>query len=174
MIPLNFLKKLLCLSMLCMALVVLSACLGKTESKSKADYLQPSPPAVDVSLQEAKAKVPFIIKQPTVPFEVTEQSTRLLETNGTYEAVEMTYANKDEDLNLILLITNSKADTPPTGKKGQKLTNGSQTWDQGNGEVSAIYWRHEGLTYALVSGKNNNLEPLYDYGTLIEIANTVQ
>ncbi|MGQ8875009.1 hypothetical protein [Paenibacillus sp. TSA_86.1] len=136
--------------------------------------VEPSPPAVEVSLQEAEARVPFKIKQPVVPFEVTEQSTRILETNGTYEAVEMTYANREEDLNLILLITSSKVDTPPKGKKGQKLTNGAQTWDQGNTEVSSIYWRHEGLTYAVVSGKNNNLEPLYDYPTLLKIANTIR
>lgn len=53
-------------------------------------------------------------------------------------------------------------------------SDGSQTWDQGDGHVSAIYWRNEGLTYSLISGKNNNLEPLYDYQTLIEIANTIK
>ncbi|WP_434749380.1 hypothetical protein [Paenibacillus amylolyticus] len=157
-----------------MVLVILSACSKKTESNTMVGDVEPNPPAVEVSLQEAESRVPFKIKQPVVPFEVTEQSTRLLETNGTYEAVEITYANKDEDLNLILLITNSKVDTPPKGKIGEKLTNGSQTWDQGNAEASSIYWRYEGLTYAVVSGKNNNLEPLYDYVTLLKIANTIQ
>lgn len=167
-------EKILCLCMLCMILVVLSACSQKTESKQMTDDVELSSPAVEVSLQEAEARVPFKIKQPVMPFEVTEQSTRLLETNGTYDAVEITYVKKDENANVILLITNSKVDTPPTGKKGQKLTNGLQTWDQGNGEVSAIYWRHEGLTYTVVSGKNNNLEPLYDYETLLKIADTIQ
>lgn len=173
MIELAILKKIMCLSMLCMVLLVLSACSEKTESSLVTGDVEPSLPAVEVSVQEAEARVPFKIKQPVVPFEITEQSTRILETNGTYEAVEMTYANKDEDANLILLITNSKADTPPKGKIGRKLTNGSQTWDQGNEEISAIYWRYDGLTYALVSGKSNNLEPMYDYTTLLEIANTI-
>ncbi|MNC41753.1 hypothetical protein D3C75_905310 [compost metagenome] len=73
-----------------------------------------------------------------------------------------------------MMITNSKVKTSPNGKKGLKLANGSQTWDQGNDHISAIYWRNEGLTYSLVSGKNNNLEPLYDYKTLIEIADTIR
>lgn len=170
----NRLKKMWCISVSCILFIVLSACSQQTESTPMTGDSEPSLPAVEVSLQEAEAKVPFKIKQPVVPLELTEQSTRLLETNRTYEAVEITYANKEGDLNLIFLITNSKVDTPPTGKKGQKLTNGSQTWDQGNGEVSAIYWRHEGLTYTVVSGKNNNLEPLYDYVTLLKIANTIQ
>ncbi|PZT57599.1 hypothetical protein [Paenibacillus silvae] len=170
----KLLKRALYVSMLCIVLTSLSACLQKTKSKPVTDDSELGPPAMEVSLQEAKAKVPFPIRQPVVPFEVTEQSTRILETDGTYDAVELTYANKEEGTNLILLITNSKADTPPKGKKGQPLSNGSPTWDQSNENVSAIYWRYEGLTYALVSGKNNNLEPLYDYATLKEIANTIQ
>lgn len=39
-----------------------------------------------------------------------------LDTNGKFDAVEITYANTDEGLNLIMMITNSKADTPPNGK----------------------------------------------------------
>ncbi|MEC0125173.1 hypothetical protein [Paenibacillus pabuli] len=121
-----------------------------------------------------EAKIPFEIKQPSVPFQVTQKSARILDTNGKFDAVEVTYANTDEGLNLIIMITNSKVDMPPNGKKGLKLTNGSQTWNQGDEHVSAIYWRNEGLTYSLISGKNNNLEPLYDYQTLIEIANTIK
>lgn len=105
---------------------------------------------------------------------VTEKSTRILAANEPYDAVEITYANTDQGLNLIIMITNSKVNTSPNGMKGLKLANGSQTWDQGNDHVSEIYWRNEGLTYSLVAGKNNNLEPLYDYETLIEIADTIQ
>jgi hypothetical protein len=114
------------------------------------------------------------MKQPSVPFQVDQKSARILDTNGTFDAVEITYENTDEGLTLILMMTNSKADTLPNGKKGLKLANGSQTWDQGNEHINAIYWRNEGLTYSLISGKNNNLEPLYDQQTLIEIANTIK
>lgn len=161
------------LMFLCMVPLLLSACSQNTESSPPTHNLDLRPP-VEISIEEAEAKVPFEIKQPSVPFQVTQKSARILDTNGKLDAVEITYANTDEGLSLILMITNSKADTPPTGKKGLKLANGSQTWDQGDEHVSAVYWRNEGLTYSLVSGKNNNLEPLYDYQTLIEIANTLK
>lgn len=158
---------------LCMVPLLLSACSQNTESKPPTTNLDLRPP-VEISIEEAENKVPFEIKQPSVPFPVTQKSARILDTDGKFDAVEITYSNADEGLNLILMITNSKADTPPSGKKGQKLANGSQTWDQGDEHVSAIYWRNEGLTYSLISGKNNNLEPLYDYQKLIEIANTIK
>ncbi|MGC5772150.1 hypothetical protein [Paenibacillus pabuli] len=152
---------------------LLSACSQKVESNLPTNSQDLSSP-VEISFEEVEAKIPFEIKQPSVPFQVTQKSARILDTNGKFDAVEITYANTNEGLNLIIMITNSKVDTPPNGKKGLKLTNGSQTWDQGDEHVSAIYWRNEGLTYSLISGKNNNLEPLYDYQTLIEIANTIQ
>lgn len=68
--------------------------------KQMTDDVELSPPAFEVSLQEAEARVPFKIKQPVMPFEVTEQSTRQLETNGTYNAVEITYVQKDENANV--------------------------------------------------------------------------
>ena len=158
---------------LCMIPLLLSACLQNAESNQPTNNLDLSPP-VEISIEEAVAEIPFEIKQPSVPFQVTQKSARILDANGKFDAVEITYANTDEGLNLIIMITNSKADTRPNGKKGLKLENGSQTWDQRNEHVSAIYWRNEGLTYSLISGKNNNLEPLYDYQTLIEIANTIK
>ncbi|SHN78050.1 hypothetical protein SAMN04487896_4014 [Paenibacillus sp. ov031] len=158
---------------LCMIPLLLSACFKNGEGDQPINNLDLSPP-VEISFEETEARTPFEIKQPSVPFQVTQKSARILDTNGTFEAVEITYANTDEGLNLITMITNSKVDTPPKGKKGLKLSNGSQTWDQGDGNVSAIYWRNEGLTYSLISGKNNNLEPLYDYQTLVEIANTLK
>ncbi|QLG40198.1 MULTISPECIES: hypothetical protein [unclassified Paenibacillus] len=160
------------LLVLCMIPLLLSACLHNAESNHPTINSELSPP-VEISLEEAEARTPFEIQQPSVPFQVTQKSARILDTNGKFDAVEITYANPDEGLNLIIMITNSQVDTPPNGKKGLKLSNGSQTWDQGDGHVSAVYWRNEGLTYSLVSGKNNNLEPLYDYQTLIEIANTI-
>lgn len=153
--------------------LLLSACLQNAESNQPINDSDLSPP-VEISFEEAEAKIPFEIKQPSVPFKVTQKSARILDTNSTFDAVELTYANTDEGLTLIIMMTNSKADTPPNGKKGLQLTNGSQTWDQGDGHVSAIYWRNEGLTYSLISGKNNNLEPLYSHQTLIEIANTIK
>jgi len=153
--------------------LLLSACLQNAERNQLTNNPDLSPP-VEISFEEADAKMPFEIKQPIVPFQVTQKSARILNANGKFDAVEITYANTDEGLTLIIMITNSKADTPPNGKKGLKLTNGSQTWDQGNEHVSAIYWRNEGLTYSLISGKNSSLEPLYDNHTLIEIANTIK
>lgn len=166
-------KALYKLLFICMGPLLISACSQNVTSNSSSAHLDLSPP-VEISIDEAEAKVPFKIKQPSIPFQVTQKSTRILDTNGKFDAVEITYANTDEGSNLILMITNSKADTPPTGKKGLKLANGSQTWDQGNEHISAIYWRNEGLTYSLISGKNNNLDPLYDYQSLIEIANTIK
>ncbi|WP_128103216.1 hypothetical protein [Paenibacillus sp. DCT19] len=161
------------LLLLCMIPILLSSCLHNTESP-QLTYDSDLNPPVEIPFEEAEAKIPFEIKQPSIPFQVTEKSTRVLAANEPYDAVEITYANTDQGLNLIMMITNSKVNTSPNGKIGLKLANGSQTWDQGNEHVSAIYWRNEGLTYSLVAGKNNNLEPLYDYETLIKIADTIQ
>lgn len=153
--------------------LLLFACSQDVESNQPTSHSDWSPP-VEISIENAEAKIPFEMKQPSVPFQVDQKSARILDTNGTFDAVEITYENTDEGLTLILMMTNSKADTPPNGKKGLKLANGSQTWDQGDEHINAIYWRNEGLTYSLISGKNNNLEPLYDHQTLIEIANTIK
>ncbi|WP_338540427.1 hypothetical protein [Paenibacillus tundrae] len=161
------------LLLLCMIPILLSSCLHNGESP-QLTYDSDLKPPVEITIEEAEAMIPFDIKEPSVPFQTTEKSIRILATNDPYDAVEITYANTEQGLNLIMMITNSKVKTSPHGKKGQKLANGSQTWDQGNDHISAIYWRNEGLTYSLVAGKNNNLEPLYDYKTLIEIADTIQ
>jgi hypothetical protein len=153
--------------------LLLFACSQDVESNQPTNHSDWSPP-VEISIEDAEAKIPFEMKQPSVPFQVDQKSARILDTNGTFDAVEITYENTDEGLTLILMMTNSKADTLPNGKKGLKLANGSQTWDQGDEHINAIYWRNEGLTYSLISGKNNNLEPLYDQQTLIEIANTIK
>lgn len=153
--------------------LLLFACSQDVESNQPTNHSDWSPP-VEISIENAEAKIPFEMKQPSVPFQVDQKSARILDTNGTFDAVEITYENTEEGLTLILMMTNSKADTPPNGKKGLKLANGSQTWDQGDEHINAIYWRNEGLTYSLISGKNNNLEPLYDHQTLIEIANTIK
>lgn len=161
------------LLLLCMIPMLLSSCLQNGESP-QLTYDSDLKPPVEITIEEAEAQIPFEIKEPSVPFQTTEKSIRILASNDPYDAVEITYANTDQGLNLIMMITNSKVKTSPNGKKGLKLANGSQTWDQGNDHVSAIYWRNEGLTYSLVAGKNNNLEPLYDYETLIKIADTIQ
>lgn len=74
-------------------------------------------PPVEISIEDAEAKIPFELKQPSVPFQVDQKTARVLDTNGTFDAVEITYENTDEGLTLILMMTNSKADTPPNGKK---------------------------------------------------------
>lgn len=163
---------------LCMIPLLLSACLQNAESNQLTNNSNLSLP-VEISIEEAKTKIPFEIKQPSVPFQVTKESARVLDANSNkfdFDAVEITYTNTDEGLTLVIMITNSKVDTPPNGKKGLNLANGYQTWDQGTEHVSAIYWRDEGLTYSLISGResNGNFEPLYDHQTLIEIANTIK
>lgn len=59
-------------------------------------------PPVEISIEEAEAKIPFEIKQPSVPLQFTQKSVRVLDTNGKFDAVEITYANTDEGLNLIM------------------------------------------------------------------------
>ena len=162
------------LSHLLLIAFVLSSCL---QIKDREEPVLPgqSPPP-DLSIEEALERIPFTIAQPSVPFEATQKSAKILDTNGRFDAVEITYANIDEGSTLVVMVTNSQADTPPNGKKGLKLANGSQTWEQGDEQVSAIYWRHEGLTYTLVSWLNNNgnQAPLYNHEKLIEIANSIK
>lgn len=157
---------------LCAMLLFLSACLQNTKSNKLTDL---SPP-VEISIDEAQTKIPFMIKQPSVPFRITKKSAKILDTNGKYDAVEITYENTNEGLTLTIMIINSKVGTSPNSKKGLKLANGSQTWDQEFEHVNAIYWRHEGLNYTLASVRNNNgeSEKLYDHQTLSDIANTIK
>ena len=101
---------------LCMIPLFLSGCLQNSESNQPINTSDLESP-VNISVEEAEAKIPFEIKQPSVPFHVTQQSARILNTNGEFDAIEITYANSDEGMNLIIMITNSQIDTPRLGRK---------------------------------------------------------
>jgi len=133
-------------------------------------------PPAELSVEEAQALVPFRIREPAVPFPVTRKFARILDTGSRFDAVEITYENSDEGFVMVLLTTNSKADTVPQGRKGEKLKNGAQTWEQITEHVVGVYWRHDGLTYTLVSMQyaDGSMGKLYDYPKLLEIANSIQ
>lgn len=153
-------------------ILLLSACSQDTDKKTSHELVLVPP----MSIEEAQLKAPFAIKQPTIPFKVTEESAKTMETTNGFDAVEITYRNADEDITLVMMINNSKIDAPPNGQKGPKLANGAETWDQGDQKVSAIFWRHENLNYTLISGKISagKVEPLYDIQKLVEIADTLK
>lgn len=161
--------------LLCLFALVLSSCRPDTDREAPADVSVRNSP-LEISVEEAQRQVPFAIVQPSVPFEATQKSAKVLDTNDRFDAVEITYANPDEGLTLVMMMTNSKADSPPNGKIGLKLANGAQTWEQGDERVNAVYWRHEGLTYTLLSLQNNNgnPQPLYSHHKLIQIANSIK
>jgi len=75
----------------------------------------------------------------------------------------------------MLSITNSTDTSKPEGEKGPKLDNGTPTWIQSNPAFSGLYWREDGLTYALASSKveNRHFFPLYDISELVQIANSM-
>lgn len=60
-----------------------------------------------MSIEDAEAKIPFEIKQTTIPFHVNKKSARILETNDKFDVVEITYENIDDRLTVILMMTNS-------------------------------------------------------------------
>jgi len=166
-------RKLSNVLLLGMIMVLLSACVQYLKSNQEPHKLDFTP-TVAISIEEAKTRIPFDIKQPVVPFQVSEKSARILKTNGKYDAVELTYVNTEEELNLMLLITNSKSRMTPSGQKGQRLSNGAQVWEKSSDLIKAIFWRNEGLTYTLFSGKHNTFDPLYDFQALVDIANTIK
>ncbi|TCZ77070.1 hypothetical protein E0485_11425 [Paenibacillus albiflavus] len=127
-----------------------------------------------LSFDEFIKKVPFEVKQPEVPFEITNKAIGGIE--APFDFIQMTSANDKLGFEIILAISNSKDNSKPQGKKGVKLENGSQTWIQSDQSVSALYWRYDGLTYVLSSLKieNGNFLPLYDTEKLVEIANTIK
>ncbi|WP_019424812.1 hypothetical protein [Paenibacillus sp. OSY-SE] len=133
-------------------------------------------PEKALPIKDAVKQVPFTVMQPEVPFEVTDKSARVFHTQMNFDAIEISYLNTKQGLNLLLTITNSQHDTGPKGKKYRKLDNQAQTWDQANEFFSALYWRHDGLTYVLFSGKETNgtTSPLYSNEQLLEIANTIE
>lgn len=128
--------------------------------------------------EEAIKKAPFQIKEPPVPFEVTNKVAYVLKstTKPSFDIVVMTFANADQGYQLTVGADNSKKPTSnPKAPLGPKLKNGDETWtyiDQGK---SGLYWRHNGQNYSIISFKieNGKFVPLYDTSSLIEIANTI-
>jgi hypothetical protein len=128
--------------------------------------------------EETIKKAPFQLRQPEVPFEVTNKTARSIKasTKAPYDVVEMTYANAKQGLQLTLAEANSKDDVTPNGEMGPKLQNGSQTWIVGDQNKSGLYWKYNAVNYSLISFKieNGKFVPLYDNSKLAEIANTIK
>jgi hypothetical protein len=124
--------------------------------------------------EETIKKTPFQVKQPVLPFEVTNKVAHAIKapTKPSYNVIQMTYANAKQGLQLTLAQDNSKADANPKTPLGPKLDNGSQTWIGGDG----LYWRYDGVNYSMISYKidNGKLVPLYNVAKLIEIANSIK
>jgi hypothetical protein len=132
--------------------------------------------------EETIKKAPFQVKQPVLPFEVTNKVAHAIKapTKPSYDVIEMTYANAKQGLQLTLVEANSKADLKadlnPKTPLGPKLQNGSQTWIGGDQNKSGLYWRYDGVNYSMISYKidNGKFVPLYDVAKLIEIANSIK
>ncbi len=126
------------------------------------------------SFEEILLEVPFKVQLPSPPFGVTHRAAEIVP--APFDIIRLTFANVDIGEQLILSISNSKDNSKPEGEKGPKLSNGSQTWIQSNRDFSGLYWRYEGLTYALASTKveQGAFVPLYDISDLVEIANTIK
>jgi hypothetical protein len=118
-------------------------------------------------------KVPFKIKQPLIPFEVTHKAASLID--APFDFIQLTYANDKDGYQLILAESNSKSKTKPDGKAGPQLNDGTETWVQSDQLSSALYWRKDGLTFTLISNKieKGKFVPLYDIPKLKEIANSI-
>jgi hypothetical protein len=127
--------------------------------------------------EETIKKAPFQVKQPVLPFEVTNKVAHAIKATikPSYDIIEMTYGNAKQGLQLTLAEANSKADLKadlnPKTPMGPKLNNGSQTWIGGDG----LFWRYNGVNYSMISYKidNGKFVPLYDIAKLIEIANSI-
>ncbi len=119
-------------------------------------------------------KIPFDVQQPQLPFIVTHKAAGIM--NAPFDMIKITYANEQEGLQLILAESNATNKSSPKGTLGPNLSDGSQTWIQGDENFSGLYWRRDGHTYSLASNKieNGKFVPLYDESKLIEIANTIK
>jgi len=127
-----------------------------------------------LSFEEVIAKVPFRVRQPEVPFEVTHKAANIIQ--APFDFIQMTYANDKLGFQLVLSESNSKDKSTPKGEAGSKLHDGSPTWIQGDSRVSGLYWRSNGMTYNLLSFKiqNGAFVSLYDHAQLVEVANTIK
>ena len=127
------------------------------------------------SIEEAESMVSFMIREPEVPFEISDKTIRVVNVSSRIQAVEVSYTQTEDRSNLVLMMNNSNIDNPQ-GERGDKLDSGAQTYNQGDGHVSVLFWEHDKVNYLLISGQvvNENMVPLYTQSELIEIANTIQ
>jgi hypothetical protein len=130
--------------------------------------------ASDEVFQQTIHEAVFPLLQPKLPFEATHCAVSKI--TAPFDLYQIVYANEQQGIQLVLGQSNSKVTSTPEGKKGPKLDNGARTWIQGNDGFSAIYWRHNGYTYSLLSNKvdGGKFFPLYDTDKLVEIANSLQ
>ncbi|NWL89623.1 hypothetical protein DMN77_18925 [Paenibacillus sp. 79R4] len=130
--------------------------------------------ASDEAFQQTIREAVFPLLLPKLPFEATHRAVNKIA--APFDLYQMVYANEQLGIQLVLGQSNSKVTSEPEGKKGPKLENGARAWIQGNDGFSAIYWRHDGYTYSLLSYKTDGskLVPLYDTDKLVEIANSLQ
>ncbi len=125
------------------------------------------------SFEDTLNEVPFEVSIPKVPFPITHQSADIVPAN--FDLIQLTFANEERGEQLILAVSNSQVKSKPDGKKGPKLSDGTQTWIQSTPSLSGLYWRKQGLTYALGSNKveDGNFVPLYSISELVQIANSI-
>lgn len=125
------------------------------------------------SFEDTLQEVPFEVPIPKVPFPITHQSADIVP--ASFDLIQLTFANEERGEQLILAVSNSKDKSKPDGKKGPQLSDGTQTWIQNTLSLSGLYWRKQGLTYALASNKveDGTFVPLYSISELVQIANSI-
>lgn len=119
-------------------------------------------------------QAPFPVKQPALSFEVTHKAAAFIE--APFDLLHMVYANETLGMQVMLSISNSQETSDPEGTRGPDLENGTSTWLQGGEFFSGLYWRQDGLTYALLANKVEGGEfvPLYGDREIVEIANSLK
>lgn len=171
---------------LLIALAVIAGC--SSEQETKIDYGKPtnstsmgitdeglkwdidkSAPSYDETIK----MVPFKVKEIKSPFPPTHKAASIIK--APFDMIQLTYASLDQGRQLILVESNSQDTSEPKGKSGPKLRNGAPTWIQSDSQMSALYWKQDGLTYLLMSNqvKNKKFMPLYDEDELAIIANSI-
>lgn len=125
------------------------------------------------SFEDTLLEVPFKVPIPKVPFPITHQSADIVPAN--FDLIQLIFANEERGEQLILAVSNSKVKSNPDGKKGPKLTDGTQAWIQSTPNLSGLYWRKQGLTYAIASNKveDGDFVPLYSISELVQLANSI-
>ncbi|MWV43041.1 hypothetical protein GRF59_05310 [Paenibacillus sp. HJL G12] len=126
------------------------------------------------SFEETIADFPFEVKQIKLPFPPTSTAASPIE--APFDMIQLTYANLEMGRQLILVESNPEDDSTLNGKTGPQLKNGEKTYIQSDSHSSALSWRHDGLTYLLISNKvkNQQFVPLYSPDELVKVADTIQ